>query len=156
MDAARPRHLDVTRSAAVDSKGPGLLLATLLQQHLLRGGAALPAQGLGRHEAGHVGVVGGGGGAAGGGQVGRPEAGHSALPSPPEGLLYQLGLAGRVDPPEGAFSRFLLGARHLDEVSGKTGVRMELLEANGARSAIGMLKTCMVYGGQLCTKDLNL
>ena len=46
-----------------------------------------------------------------------PEAGPPPGPAFPEGLLYQLALGGRVDPPEGALARLLLGAGHLDEVA---------------------------------------
>lgn len=42
---------------------------------------------------------------------------HPSLASLPEGLLHQLGLCGRVHPPERALARLLLRARHLDEVA---------------------------------------
>lgn len=46
-----------------------------------------------------------------------PEAGPPPRPSFPEGLLDELGLRGRVYPPEGAFSWLLLRPRHFDEVT---------------------------------------
>lgn len=46
-----------------------------------------------------------------------PEAGDPPGPSFPEGLLNELGLRGRVYPPEGTFARLLLRPRHFDEVA---------------------------------------
>lgn len=46
-----------------------------------------------------------------------PKAGDPPRPSFPEGLLDELGLRGRVYPPEGTFAGLLLGPRHLDEVA---------------------------------------
>lgn len=46
-----------------------------------------------------------------------PEAGDPPGPSFPEGLLNELGLRGRVYPPEGTFAWLLLRPRHFDEVA---------------------------------------
>ena len=48
-----------------------------------------------------------------------PEAGNSPLSPPPECLLHQLNLTGRIYPPERSLARLLLGARHFDKISGE-------------------------------------
>lgn len=51
------------------------------------------------------------------GSVRGPEAGDAPGPSFPEGLLDELGLRGRVYPPERTFAGFLLRPGHFDEIA---------------------------------------
>ena len=51
-----------------------------------------------------------------GGGEGCPKAGNASLSPSPEGLVHQLALRRRVDPPEAAFAWLLLRPRHLDKV----------------------------------------
>lgn len=46
-----------------------------------------------------------------------PEAGDAPRPSFPEGLLDELGLRGRVYPPERTFAGLLLRPRHFDKIT---------------------------------------
>ena len=48
-----------------------------------------------------------------------PEARNPSLSPPPECLLHQLNLTGRIYPPERSLARLLLGARHFDKISGE-------------------------------------
>lgn len=66
-----------------------------------------------------------------------PKAGDATLPSPSEGLLHQLRLGGRVDPPEGTLAGFLLRAGNLDEVPIQREIVADgVLERSGFRTKI--------------------